>query len=147
MADKDKSVEKVHVFSVNPIEQVVLRAVLNDHFKQEMETLLAQTSAKSLEDLDKSITKFQVMFNYFDSCIEYLPMPSSAKSAKNKMFYLTPKTMRFLADAVNGFRLAKSTIDERYVDSAENVMPSLRAKINISLEHMFTVEEIRKAMQ
>lgn len=139
--------QKVHAFSVSPIEQVVLRAVLNDHFKKQVETLLCETSTKDLEELDRSILRFDSLFNYYETCVSYLPNSPAGGQGRHKLFTLTPKTMQFVASAVNEFKAAKSSLEEEYSKAAVEVVPILRARINSALEFDYTVDEIRKAIK
>lgn len=141
----DAKQQKVHTFSVTPVEQVVLRAVLNDHFKRQVETLLCETSARDLVELDKSIVRFDSMFTYYETCVAHLPNPISGHKPQNKLFYLPSKTMQFVAAAVNDFVVSKSILEEDYAKAAVEALPMLRARINTALEYEYTIEEIRRA--
>ena len=136
---------KMHVVSLSPLQQVVLRITLNEHFRKQCEELLATAGVGGGKAVEPTIGRFDHVFACYQACSAGLPGPLGAKNARTKMLFLGPTAMQYMSEAVNLYATDRSSLETEYKDTVETALPTLRALVNISAEHEYTMEDLKAA--
>lgn len=136
---------RLHVVTISPIQQVILRLALNDKFRKQCEEIIVRSATDGRSGVESSIDRYDELFSCYQSCTANLPSSTQKAQNRTKLLYLGPSAMRYMVDAMNAFNVEASSVDKDHHETLAGLVPGLRSLINTASEHNYTTEELKAA--
>jgi hypothetical protein len=141
--------KKYHVASLIPHEQLVLKLLLKNMVKYKTKEIMNKiASDPDTVKLELKYKDFTRLFNSFEELSGPLPTYTTVERAKSKLFYFTDHGINFMLEALHTYEGGRNYgLDSEDVQLIEEFFPQLKSLLSESKMHLYSADEISKALK